>query len=148
MDPRRFFDLTVRHGGNLSRLAKASGRPLEEIVDFSANINPLGPPEWLRLVISSRISSLVHYPDPDCTELIAAAAERYGVLAEEILFGNGSSEIIHYLPRIVGAKRAVIPVPAYSDYALASELARLSVEKLPMSEDQGFALDLPSSSRD
>ncbi|MCL5103904.1 MAG: cobyric acid synthase, partial [Armatimonadetes bacterium] len=134
--------MTSGHGGNLSRLAETSGRPIEKIVDFSANINPLGPPEWLRPVISSRVSSLVHYPDPDCTELTAAAVERYGVPAKEILFGNGSSEIIHCLPRIIGAERAVIPAPTYSDYALASELAGLSVEKLSMSEDQGFALDL------
>ncbi|MHB9038064.1 MAG: cobyric acid synthase [Armatimonadota bacterium] len=134
--------MIARHGGNLSRIAKASGKPLAEIVDFSANINPLGPPEWLRPVISSHVSSLVHYPDPDCAELTAAAAKRYGVFAEEIIVGNGSSEIIHYLPRVVGAKRAVIPMPAYSDYALASEMAGLSVEKLSMSEEQGFALDL------
>lgn len=134
--------MTSRHGGNLNLIAEVSGRKVEEIIDFSANINPLSPPEWLRPVISAHVSSLVHYPDPDCTELIAAAAEHYGVPTEEIVFGNGSSEIIRYLPQITGAKRAVIPVPAYSDYCLACELAGLRVEKLPMSEDQGFTLDL------
>lgn len=134
--------MTSQHGGNLNRLVKASGRRREDIIDFSANINPLGPPEWMRPVISSCVSSLVHYPDPDCTELTAAAVERYGVSADELIFGNGSTEIIRCLPRIAGVKRSVIPVPAYSDYALASELAGLSVEKLPMTEDQGFALDL------
>ena len=134
--------MTSRHGGNLNGLSRMSGRSAEEIVDFSASINPLGPPEWLRPVISAHVSSLVHYPDPDNTELVAAAARRYGISTAEIIVGNGSSEIIHYLPRVTGAKRAVVPVPAYSDYALASELAGLSVEKLPMSEDQGFVLDL------
>ena len=125
----------------MSRLAEAAGRPLEEIIDFSANINPLGPPEWLRPVISAHVSSLIHYPNPDYTELTAAAVERYGVSAGEIIFGNGSSEIIHCLPRIIGANRAVIPVPAYSDYACASELAGLEVVKLAMSEEQGFVLN-------
>ncbi|MHB1455361.1 MAG: cobyric acid synthase [Armatimonadota bacterium] len=134
--------MTSQHGGNLNRLARASGRRQEDIIDFSANINPLGPPEWMRPVISSCVSSLIHYPDPDCIDLTAAAVEHYGVSAEELIFGNGSTEIIRCLPRITGVKRSIIPVPAYSDYALASELAGLSVEKLPMSEDQGFALDL------
>ena len=74
----------MSHGGNLRVLAEASGKQIEEIIDFSANINPLGPPLWLRPLISSRIGSLVHYPDPDCTELLESAAERYGVSTDEM----------------------------------------------------------------
>jgi histidinol-phosphate/aromatic aminotransferase/cobyric acid decarboxylase-like protein len=61
----------MSHGGNLRGLAEASGKPIiEEIIDFSANLNPLGPPSWLRPLISSRTGTLAHYPDPDCTELL------------------------------------------------------------------------------
>jgi adenosylcobyric acid synthase len=133
--------MTAKHGGNILELAEAAGRPAGDILDFSANINPLGPPDWLRPCISSRISSLVHYPDPYCTELINAFAGSFGISPEEVIAGNGSTEILYLLPRVFRASRAVIPVPSYADYAAAVELSGKQVEVLPLKEEEGFVLD-------
>ena len=135
--------MTERHGGNITKLALAAGRSAGEILDFSANINPLGPPEWLRPLISSSVSSLVHYPDPDCTDLIRAFAECFGVSAEEILMGNGETELLYLLPRVLGKRRAVIPVPAYADYGAAAESAGMSVERISLREERAFIPDIP-----
>ena len=131
-----------RHGGNITKLAAAAGRPAGEILDFSANINPLGPPEWLRPLISSLLSSLVHYPDPDCTDLVRAFSERFGVSADEVLMGNGETELLYLLPRVLGKRRAVIPVPAYSDYSASAELSGMVVERLPLREERAFIPDI------
>lgn len=131
------------HGGNIRKLAKASGRPTKDLLDFSANINPLGPPEWLRSLISSQLSSIVHYPDPDCSLLKASIATCYGSREEGVLVGNGSTEIIHSLPRALPIHRALIPVPSYSDYANAVELAGKTAEKIFLKEEESFQLDLP-----
>jgi len=131
-----------KHGGNLKEVAKVTGRPAEDILDFSANINPLGPPDWLRPLVSATLSSIVHYPDPDCSNVVKAAAQRYGATDDEILVGNGTTEILHLLPRVLPASRVVIPVPAYVDYAAAAELGGLATEKTPIREEDGFALDL------
>ena len=125
------------------KLALAAGRPMQDILDFSANINPLGPPEWLRPLISSQISSLVHYPDPHCTGLINAIAERFDISPDEVIAGNGSTEILYLLPRVFPASRAIIPVPSYLDYATAAELSGMQVEKMPLQEEEEFALDIP-----
>jgi cobyric acid synthase CobQ/L-threonine-O-3-phosphate decarboxylase len=130
------------HGGNIRKLAKASSRSEKEILDFSANINPLGPPEWLRPLISSQVSSLAHYPDPDCSLLATSIATRYSVREEEVLVGNGSTEIIYSLPRALAVTHAIIPVPSYADYACAVELAGKTVEKIFLKEDEAFKLDL------
>ncbi|MHB9096196.1 MAG: cobyric acid synthase [Syntrophales bacterium] len=130
--------MTERHGGNITKLAAAAGRPAAEILDFSANINPLGPPEWLRPLISSRVSSLVHYPDPDCTDLVSAFSESFGVAADEILMGNGETELLYLLPRVLEKGRAVIPVPSYADYVAAAGQAGLTVETILLREDRGF----------
>ena len=130
------------HGGNIRKLVQAAGRSPDDLLDFSANINPLGPPEWLRPLISSRLASLVHYPDPDCSLLKASIACHYGVAEQEVLVGNGSTEIIHSLPRAFPADRAVIPVPSYSDYSMAAELAGRPVEKIYLKEEDDFQLDL------
>ena len=134
--------MTERHGGNIAKLAAAAGRPAGEIFDFSANINPLGPPEWLRPLISSQVGSLVHYPDPDCTDLVLAFSERFGVCADEVLMGNGVTELLYLLPRVLGKRRALIPVPAYADYGAAAASAGMAVEMPPLREEKGFIPDI------
>ena len=63
------------HGGNIHLLSRkiSTARP---ILDFSANINPLGPPSWLRRVISRSLADIVHYPDPDSYEFVRAASNQ------------------------------------------------------------------------
>lgn len=133
-----------RHGGNRRHLSLRAGIPIDDIVDFSANLNPLGPPEWYRPLVSSHLRETVHYPDPDCFSLLKAASARYGVTTDEIIAGNGSTELLYLLPRALQAARAVIPVPAYVDYAAAAEIAGLAVEKVFMKEESRFSLDVPA----
>ncbi len=86
----------------------------------------------------------MHYPDPDCSSLVEGIKTHYGVEGEEVVVGNGSTEILHLLPQALGASRAVIPVPAYIDYRRVAERAGLIVKALPMKEEDGFALDFDS----
>ncbi|EPR44708.1 Cobyric acid synthase [Desulfovibrio sp. X2] len=136
---------TAPHGGNLRALAAQAGCGPEDILDFSANINPLGPPPWLRSVVAGALSSAVHYPDPEAVELRRAAAACYGGAPEEFLAGNGTSDILYALPRLAGPRgapfaRALIPGPAYVDYARAASLAGLRPDHLPLVPEDGFAL--------
>lgn len=129
------------HGGDIAALAAQAGRDPEQITDFSANINPLGFPEWLRPLISSVLGSVIHYPDLKCSGLIRAACQRYGALPEEVLPGNGTAEIINLLPRAMSHDRAVIPVPTYADYARACQSAGIETENLYLDPDRNFLLD-------
>ncbi|KHK01836.1 cobyric acid synthase [Desulfovibrio sp. TomC] len=130
------------HGGNLRALAAACGRDPADILDASASINPLGPPPWLRDAVGAGVSDLIHYPDPEATDLIAAAVARYGAPASHFVAGNGTSELLFALPRCTGLARAVIPSPAYADYATASHKSGMDVRRLPGSELDGFALHI------
>ena len=127
------------HGGNLRRLAALAGRAPEQLLDFSANINPLGPPDWFSEVAATALLQSVHYPDPECAELIQAIAGRKGCRETETVAGNGSSELLFLLPRAVKARRAVIPVPAYLDYEAAAVATEVPVLKIAMAEECGFA---------
>ena len=133
---------SFKHGGNLKHLMNLSGLSAEEILDFSANINPMGLPEWFRPVVSSTLASVVHYPDPECADLINAGAERYGCSPAQVLVGNGSSEILHLLPRALGKKQAIILAPSYLDYATAAEVAGLEVDYVFLKEIDQFFPDL------
>jgi L-threonine-O-3-phosphate decarboxylase len=133
--------LMSQHGGNIRALAERAQIPPEQILDFSASINPLGPPRWLGQAISSQIGNLVHYPDCECRELKAAVAQKYSVEPAEVVAGNGSTELLYLLPQLVKARRAIIPVPSYVDYAKAARLAGVQIVELPAKEDQGFTVE-------
>jgi len=135
-----------RHGGNLSQLAAACGRAPHEILDFSANINPLGFPQWLRPMVSATVADLVHYPDPGAGAMTEAICKRYAANEQEVLCGNGTAEIISLLPLAAGFSNALIPVPTYVDYAHACTAASMGVHWLALSEADGFALDFDALS--
>ena len=142
MDERqRNADDTFGHGGNLATLAARAGCAPEAILDFSANLNPLGPPEWLRRVVSRHVEGLFHYPEPSGARLVARLADTLGLGAEQLLLGNGSTELLYAIPRAFSCRRAVLPVPAYLDYQRAARLAGLEILPLPLAEAEGFRLD-------
>lgn len=130
-----------RHGGNIRQISGKYGITPDSIKDFSANINPFGPPEWLRMTISSAVSDLVIYPDPDCSVLKDKIASHYGISVNETAVGNGSSELLYYLPKALGVRRSIIPVPCYVDYISASEASNLGVETVPILEKDDFEPD-------
>lgn len=131
-----------QHGGNLTALSQRSGLEADELVDFSANLNPLGPPEWLRPLISANISDLAHYPDPHCTALTQTVAERFATDPAQVLIGNGASELLHLLIRGLFKTRLVVPVPSYADYAEVARLYGMRVEPIALNESNGFALQM------
>ncbi len=133
--------LEFGHGGHIRDLALRSGKDAKDILDFSANINPLGPPEWLRAVVSCALEVVGHYPDPEAHALRSAAAARYECRPEEVMTGNGSTELMFLIPRVLGKQRAIVPVPSYIDYVRAAELAGMEIVTVPLTEETGFAPD-------
>lgn len=131
-----------QHGGNLTALSQRSGLNSNELVDFSANLNPLGPPEWLRPLISAHTGDLVHYPDPHCTALSQAVAAHFATDPTQVLIGNGASELLHLLIRGLAKTRLVVPVPSYADYEEVAQLHGMSIEHVRLKEDNGFALEI------
>ena len=49
------------HGGDVYRNT--------DCIDFSANINPLGPPDSVKKAVASCVNDIAHYPDVQCKEL-------------------------------------------------------------------------------
>lgn len=132
---------TAQHGGNIWRLARQLGCRPEDILDFSASINPFGPPSWLAGLLTCSLDTLRHYPDPDCLELIQAASRHYGVPANELVADNGTAEILHRLVPLLGLNRAVVPGPCYGDYERVCELSSIAAERLILRPENNFALD-------
>ena len=111
----------MRHGGNRNELAQLAGCRPEEILDFSVNLNPFGPPEGLFPVYFRAFDSAESYPEPYCGSLCELAARKLGIGRENLLFGNGSNQLLYLLPRVFEAKRAVVMAPGYLEYRGACE---------------------------
>lgn len=130
------------HGGNVFAVARSLGIPPEEILDFSASINPLGPPAGVRVAVTAAFDRLVHYPDSDCTELTAALARRHGCEPASVCVGNGSTELIFLLPRLIAGGRALLIAPTFSEYAAALSQAGWGYDRFVLSPEDGFSLPL------
>ncbi len=134
--------MNFTHGGNVFAVARLLGVPPEEILDFSASINPLGPPPGVRGVVAAAFDRLAHYPDSACTELAEALALYHGCEPANVCVGNGSTELIHLLPRLVAGHRALIIAPAFSEYAEALRRAGWEHDYFVLPSDTGFPLSI------
>lgn len=126
------------HGGDVYS-ARESGGTLP-ILDFSANINPLGLPEAVKQAVIEGIGECIHYPDPLCRELIRELAEYEGVRPEHLICGNGAADLIF---RLVVAKmpcRALIPAPTFAEYEKSLESVGCLTEHFELSAKQDFQI--------
>jgi threonine-phosphate decarboxylase len=127
-DPTPLF----RHGG-------APLRNHGAVLDFSASINPLGPPESVLRVLRSELPNIAHYPDPECRELAERLAELYYLDASQVVVGNGSNELIYAIARAFQPKRVAIVEPTYTEYLRASLLVGANVDHW-LADEPNFAL--------
>jgi threonine-phosphate decarboxylase len=128
-DPAPLF----RHGG----IAPADRAKL---LDFSASINPLGPPGSVLQAIRAALPGIAHYPDPDCRELTEKLAAYHGVEPSQIVVGNGSNELIYAIARACRPQRVAIAEPTYTEYLRASLLVGAQVDHW-LAEGDDFDLE-------
>ncbi|MBI1921403.1 MAG: threonine-phosphate decarboxylase [Geobacter sp.] len=128
------------HGGNIFAMARNLGLRPEDILDFSASINPLGPPPTALEAIRSVCDNLVHYPDSDATELRHALARYHGIAPENICAANGSTELIYLLPRLARGRRALVVAPPFSEYARALVREGWEFDYFLLSSKEDFVL--------
>jgi threonine-phosphate decarboxylase len=115
------------HGGKVREAEIHLGR---ELLDFSANINPLGWPS-IQDVLQSEMQRLGHYPDNNYTEFRKAAASFVGVQPENIVPANGSSEIIRLFSEttLCEGDIAIIPFPTFGEYENQSRLIGAAIHR-------------------
>ena len=130
------------------QIGERYGVPLPTIVRFDLNTSPAPPGLALRLLQAGAYGRPIsEYPPSDYRELVAAAAETYGVGRDELLVGAGADEILDlaakaFLPPGAGA---VIPTPTYAMYDVLT--AQRPARPIPVprrSAANGYALDLPA----
>ncbi|MGO0061103.1 threonine-phosphate decarboxylase CobD [Brevibacillus fluminis] len=102
------------HGGDLQTAELAFGK--QEWLDFSANINPLGPPETVVATLHQELGRMIHYPDPGHRRFRHALAQKLGVPEEWLLIGNGAAECMALALQHLAVKKVGVLYPCFSEY--------------------------------
>jgi threonine-phosphate decarboxylase len=133
------------HGGQLRHIAARYGIPVGELTDFSANINPAGPPPSVLPAMRRKLEdsmTLAVYPDLELIELKQAIAECTGVQDDNVAVANGFVPLLESALRSRKIDRCLLPVPSFSEYRSALENAGVAVIPYRLSPDQGFEYEI------
>ncbi|MFJ8067175.1 pyridoxal phosphate-dependent aminotransferase [Psychrobacillus sp. NPDC096426] len=105
------------HGANAHHVYERLGINMPEIViDYSENVNPLGPPTFVKERWSTYAGLITKYPDPNGEPFLSAAANYHHVPTSNIIVGNGAAELFASLAKRYERKRAVLVHPTFSEY--------------------------------
>lgn len=107
------------HGGLYS-----INSPKKGIIDYSSNVNPLGCPSTVKKFLKKQVQLLPIYPDSDSLELKKNIKNYTKISENQIVVGNGATEIIYnFCYAFLNKKTPVlIPIPTFSEYEVASKL--------------------------
>jgi threonine-phosphate decarboxylase len=129
------------HGGDLQTAAHQAGVDACDLIDFSASINPLGPPAGLFAHLADSLQDVTAYPDPACRSLCAAIRARYP-MNHHLVPGNGAGELIYLVMRAIPAGSVLVCAPTFALYEKGALAADREVYHHTLQEQDGFALNV------
>ncbi|MDX1980726.1 MAG: aminotransferase class I/II-fold pyridoxal phosphate-dependent enzyme [Bryobacteraceae bacterium] len=108
--------MNLRHGGNIFAFAHANGCRWQDVADFSASINPLGPSPRVRPAILDALDRIVHYPEAEPSTLRHALAGHWNLDPDTLILGNGATDLIHFFARNIATTRVRLAAPVFSEF--------------------------------
>lgn len=111
------------------------------MLDFSANINPLGPGEKVMNALRESLKEVTAYPDPECRKLKEKAAKKECVKTEHIICGNGAADLIYTIVLAEKPKKALLYTPAFSEYEQALRTVGCNIRFYERKKEEGFRLE-------
>ena len=130
------------HGSDLEKIEKYFGIPKEKITGFGANVNPLGISPKMKEGLATHLDVLTAYPDPEYTELRKHIASYAGCKPDQVLVGNGCTELISLFIGIHHPKKALVVSPTYSEYERELRLVGSEVNYYALKEELDFQMDV------
>ena len=129
---------TYFHGSDLEKIEQVYGIKKEEIISFSANVNPLGISYRLKKELINHIDAITTYPDREYTSLRTAIASYVHDDFHHIIVGNGSTELISLVIQCIHPKSALLLGPTYSEYAHELRLSGSTFRYFNLKEENDF----------
>ena len=136
-----------KHGGQLRSIAEAFGIPVGNLLDFSANINPDGPPPGVLKAIRESLEdpqTLNLYPDLDQRALKSALAGYANCSRGDVLVANGVVPLLQASLKALDIRSCLLPVPAFTEYRRVLEANDVAITSIVLTSDRNFAYDVES----
>ena len=130
------------HGSDLEKIEKTFGISKEDIISFSANVNPLGLSDDLKSYLSANLDVITRYPDREYTKLRNAISDYTGCNSDKILVGNGATELISLFFSAISPKKALIIGPTYSEYEREISLSGGQIHYYFTKEEDNFQFQM------
>ena len=111
---------------------------IKNIIKLNTNENPYPPaPEAARALRAIDTDLLRRYPDPTCSTLVEAIADRYGLDKEEVFVGVGSDDVLamSFMTFFNSSKPVLFADITYSFYDVWAKMLRIPYEQIPLDED-------------
>jgi threonine-phosphate decarboxylase len=140
--------ISVSHGGRALAFALARNVDCGEVVDFSANINPLGPAPLVISALRNSLETVQVYPDESASRLVSRLSNELHVSAEHILAGNGATDLLYFFIRSIRPETASLIVPTFTEYRRALAGCRTAIDIVTLKPDDLYRLPNLETSND
>ena len=130
------------HGSALEKIEEIYHIQKEDITSFSANVNPLGISPLLRDTLSKHLDAITTYPDREYAKLRKSICDYTGAEFDNIIVGNGSTELISLFIQTTHPQKALILGPTYSEYEREIALEGGQTLYYPLKEEENFQMNV------
>ncbi len=120
------------HGGEISENIE---------YDFSVNTNPLGMPKKILRMLNKSLKCFSSYPQRNCEDLNKLFSIKFSVPGENLMFGNGASELISLAVYAVKPKKALLLSPCFSGYERSLKSVGAKIDYFNLSCENDFSVD-------
>ncbi|OEH84767.1 hypothetical protein BHU72_08005 [Desulfuribacillus stibiiarsenatis] len=121
------------HGGNVHS-------ENSDTIDFSANINPWGPPRGLKDHLMSAYDQIIHYPEPTANNLKNQLSIDLQVAMDSLVVGNGAIELIYLLAQAKRYQTVVVITPTFQEYEYSLRKSSAKIIHYFLEEGHKFSL--------
>lgn len=124
-----------KHGGYF-------GDKINKVIDFSVNVNPLGVPPKLIDSLSRNLDNIIKYPEIDGDTSKVTLSNYLNINKEELILGNGATEIIYLFARAIKPKKVLIIEPTFTEYRRAFDLVGSEIYDFISQEKDKFQINI------
>lgn len=124
------------HGGDVYSLPEG-----KKVIDFSANINPLGLPRGVKNALKAAINVCADYPDPFCRKLTEKLARYHNLEQKYIFLSNGAADVLFKLALAIKPGKALLLAPTFADYEKALATVNCKIDYFGLSAGNDFRVD-------
>ncbi len=129
------------HGGNIEEVGRKYNINPEDIIDFSANINPLGINKKVKKSMIHALDLVERYPDITYYNLKHTISGSEDVELSSIFIGNGAAEVIFNIARALRPKKVLLTAPTFSEYEEAVRSVDGKIKYYHLKEENEFLID-------